>query len=131
MPTTIVYADIQNYLNAIAKQPPANNPISGSPHGAWWLNPDGSPLKYTDFLSGQIPNVGSVNIMDSGTPLQSAFYVILTNTNGCQGFPQMPGGGPFITDAGYTVTLSDGTKITGATIQANMESWLTNKFPEK
>ena len=37
----IVYADIQNYLNAIANK--ANNPIGDSPHGAWWLAPDGSP----------------------------------------------------------------------------------------
>ena len=119
MPTTIVYADIQNYLNAIANK--ANNPISDSPHGAWWLTPDGtSPLSYNDFKTGQVPNVDSVNIMDSGTPLQSAFYVILTNPNGYQGknkrpYNQMPDGGPYITDAGYTATLPDGTTISGAT----------------
>ena len=135
MPTTIVYADIQNYLNAIANK--ANNQIGDSPHGAWWLTPDGtSPLSYNDFKTGQIPNVDSVNIMDSGTPLQSAFYVILTNPNGYQGnnqgpYNQMPDGGPYITDAGYTATLPDGTTISGAQIQANIELWLSNGFPEK
>jgi hypothetical protein len=124
MPTTIHYQDILNYLTAIANK--ANNPISGAPHKAWW-----SGLSYTDFLSAKVENV---NVMDSSTPLQSPFYVILTNTSGCRGFPQMPGGfsnpGPFITDQGYTATLSDGTTITGATIQANIESWLSNGYPE-
>jgi hypothetical protein len=123
MPTTIHYADILNYLTAIANE--ANNPIGDAPHGAWW-----SGLSYTDFLSAKVLGV---NVMDSSTPLQSPFYVILTNTSGCRGFPQMPAGnpkGPFITDTGYTATLSDGTTITGATIQANMESWLSNGYPE-
>ena len=75
--------------------------------------------------------------LTSGTPLQSAFYVILTNPNGSGGFPQMPGGGPtppagpFITDANYTVTLpGSNTTISGAEIAANIESWLSNKYPE-
>jgi hypothetical protein len=128
MPTTIRYADILNYLTAIANK--ANNPIGGSPHGEWW-----SGLSYNDFKTGQVPNMG-VPIMDTSTPLQSPFYVILTNPNGAQGNPQMPGSltgnppGPFITDAGYTATLSDGTTIAGATIQANIESWLSNGYPE-
>ena len=84
MPTTIRYADILNYLTAIANK--ANNPIGDAPHGAWW-----SGLSYNDFLTGQVTNLG-VNIMDSSTPLQSAFYVILTNPSGYQGFNQMPGG---------------------------------------
>jgi hypothetical protein len=123
MPTTIHYADILNYLTAIANE--ANNPIGGAPHGAWW-----SGLSYNDFLTGQIPNVDSVNIMDSNNPLQSAFYVILTNTDGCQGYNQMPDGGPYITDQNYSAKLSDGTTISGATIAANIQSWLSNGFPE-
>jgi hypothetical protein len=123
MPTTIHYQDILNYLTAIANK--ANNPISGAPHGEWW-----SGLSYQQFLSAQVLGV---NVMDSSNPLQSAFYVILTNPNGAQNFPQMPGGnpaGPFITDANYTATLPDNTTISGATIQANIESWLSNGFPE-
>jgi hypothetical protein len=123
MPTTIHYQDILNYLTAIANK--ANNPIGNAPHGAWWSN-----LSYQDFLSAKVLNV---NVMDSSTPLQSPFYVILTNTSGCRGFPQMPGGrpaGPFITDTGYTATLPDNTTISGQQIQANIESWLSNGFPE-
>jgi hypothetical protein len=126
MPTTIRYADILTYLDAIATK--ANNPVADAPHGQWW-----SGLSYQQFLSA---NVLGVNVMDTDTPLQSAFYVILTSQSGYQGNPQMPGSitskpaGPFITDSGYTATLSDGTTITGAEIQANMESWLSNGFPE-
>jgi hypothetical protein len=123
MPTTIHYADIQNYLTAIANT--AKNPIGNAPHGDWWSN-----LSYSDFLTAQVLGV---NVMDSDNPLQSAFYVILTNPNGAQNFPQMPGGsppGPFITDTGYSAKLPDGTTITGATIQANIQSWLSNGFPE-
>jgi hypothetical protein len=122
MPTTIRYADILNYLQAIANK--ANKPISQSPHGVWW-----SGLDHDGFVNGQVTNLG-VPIIDSDTPLQSAFYVILTNTDGYQGMPQMPGGGPYITDTGYTATLPDNTTISGATIQANIESWLSNGFPE-
>jgi hypothetical protein len=127
MPAKIVYADILSYLDAIAKK--ANNPVSGAPHGVWW-----SGLSYTDFLSA---NVLGQNVIDTTTPLQSAFYVILTNPSGSQGISQMPGAespppaaGPFITDANYTATLADGTTISGAQIQQNIESWLNNGYPE-
>lgn len=121
MSTQVRYADIAGYLTAIMNND--NVPISQSPHGQWWL------INYQDFKTGQVPNVG-IQIMDTGNPLQSAFYVILTDPNGFEGFPQMPDGGPFITDAGYMATLADGTKISGAQIAANMKSWLENGFPQ-
>ena len=124
MPTTIRYADILNYLTAIM-----TDQIGNSPHGEWW-----SGMTYGVFTATkpqtQVPNTGGVNIMDFGTPLDSPFYVILTKANGFQNNPQMPAGGPFITDAGYSATLPDGTTISGATIQANINSWLSNGFPE-
>ncbi len=69
--------------------------------------------------------------MDSSDPASSAFYVMLTDPSGYQGMPQMPFGGPFITDPGYTAKLASGQKITGQEIQANMLSWLTEaRYPE-
>jgi hypothetical protein len=125
---TITYADILSYLDAIAAK--ANNPVSDAPHGVWW-----SGLGYTDFLSFQVMGV---NVMDTNNPLQSPFYVILTNPQGSSSFSQMPGAlgttpppGPFITDAGYTATLADGTTISGTDIQQNIQSWLNNGYPEK
>ena len=122
MPTTVRYADILNYLTAITNK--ENNPIDDSPHGEWW-----SGLSHNDFVTGQVTHLG-IPIMDSSNPLQSAFYVILTNPNGYQGMRQMPGGGPHITAAGYSATLPDGTTISGEQIAANIESWLGGGFPE-
>ena len=44
---------------------------------------------------------------------------------------QMPQLGPFISDPGYSVKLSNGTVISGADIDANIVWWLTNNIPEK
>jgi len=42
----------------------------------------------------------------------------------------MPQGGPYITDAGYTVTLSNGVQISGQQIMENIKWWLGNGYPE-
>jgi hypothetical protein len=130
MATSITYADIQSYLDAIMAKD--KNPISGSPHQVWWHSPntpEGGPLTYADFTTGMVSGIG-VPIMDTTNPANSAFYVILTDLNGFQGMPQMPFGGPHITDPGYTANLASGQTITGQKIQTNMLSWLTNGFPE-
>jgi len=119
---SIHYPDILAYLDAIMKK--EDRSIDGSPHGDWW-----SGLSYADFTTGPVPNVG-IPIMDAANPLQSAFYVILTDTGGFMGINQMPDGGPHITDPGYTATLAGGATITGAEIAANMKSWLSNGFPQ-
>jgi hypothetical protein len=113
------FKDIQAYLDAIAQK---NGNLGNSPHGAFW-NAD-----YNTFKTGQVPNLG-VPIMDVNNPLQSPFYLILITPEGFQGFPQMPAGGPFITDAGYQATLADGTQVTGDQIMRNMAEWLKNGFP--
>jgi hypothetical protein len=128
--TTIRYADIIGYLTAIMNK--ERIPIEGSPHGQWWVDENGKPISYEAFTTGQVANVG-IPIMDTQNPLQSAFYVILTDVNGFEGIPQMPAGGPMITDNNGTITftLPDGkTQITGAEIAANMKSWLQNGFPQ-
>ena len=121
--TTIVYADILNYLTAIANK--ANNPISSAPHGDWW-----SGLNYKAFLQA---TVMGQNIMDTGTPNQSVFYLALIGTTVGDQMPDTVSAtapGPFITDAGYTATLPDNTTISGTQIQQNILSWLNNGYPE-
>jgi hypothetical protein len=117
----IGFADIKAYLTAIANK--ANNSIENSPHGAFW------DTDYTTFTTGIVPGVG-VPIMDRTDPLKSPFFVILTDTNGFNGLSQMPEGGPFITDTGYSVTLGDGTTPTGQQLISNLRAWLTNGFPK-
>jgi hypothetical protein len=66
-----------------------------------------------------------------GSELTSTFYVILTNPDGLsdQGIEQMPAGGPYITDVGYSVIVG-GATMSGQQIQDALSSWLTNGFPK-
>ena len=106
------------------QSPQKNGAIDYSPHGAFWR------VDYATFTTGKVPHVGGISIMNLQTPLQSPFFVILTNPNGFQNRRQMPRGGPFITDAGYQVSLADGTSITGQQIIDSLTEWLSNGFPE-
>ena len=124
MATSIRFSDIKKYLSAIAAKG-TKNPIDRSPHGAFWVDMD-----YAHTLPlGQSPNVG-IQIMDTQNPLQSPILLVLTADNAVPGIPQMPEVGPYVTDAGYTVTLPDGTTITGKQILDNMREWLSNGFPQ-
>lgn len=124
--TTISFKDLQGYLDAIATNTGIPNP---PPHTAFWKK------TYTDFTTGVVPNVtcndGSpVKIMNHAEPLNSAFYKILCDPLGFCGNPQMPAGGPFITDPGIMITLADGSTITGQAIKENIAIWLGHNFPE-
>jgi hypothetical protein len=138
MPTK--YSDVVMYLDAIANN--ANGDVASAPHGYWWhVNQDinQAPLAYNDFVTGTvfgvtgssgnpIPIIGTDSKQTD--PLQSEFYILLSTPNGSGGFPQMPKGGPFITDAGFSVTLSDNATVTGAQIMTNLEEWLGHGYPE-
>jgi hypothetical protein len=132
MPTK--YADIIMYLDAIAAN--ANGDVGSAPHGYWWhINQDNSqgPLAYKDFVTGTVSGIGVPIIgtdANQSNPLQSEFYILLTTPGGDGNFPQMPKGGPFITDSGYSVTLSNNQTISGADIAANMKEWLGNGYPQ-
>jgi hypothetical protein len=132
MPTK--YADIINYLDAIANNANAN--VANAPHRYWWhVNADINqpPLAYNDFVNGEVFGIG-VQIIGTDSshanPLRSAFFVLLSTPGGAAGYPQMPKAGPYITDADFSVQLPDGSSITGAQIQANMAEWLGNGYPE-
>lgn len=122
------FADIQNMLDAIAAK--GTNSINNSPHGSFWRSGDNAK-DYTLFTTGDVPNVG-LPIMNTtpGQELTSNFFVILTDPNGLesQGIEQMPGGGPYITDSKYTVTVN-GNTMTGQQIIDAMKYWLTNGYP--
>jgi hypothetical protein len=124
---TIYFPTVKAYLDAIAAQ--ANNDISNSPHQSFW------DVSYNDFINGNIPHVlcngQPIPIVNKANPLQSSFYLIITSAAGFCGKRQMPGGGPFVTDAGYQIQLAGGTIVTGQQIQDDISSWLTNGFPEQ
>jgi hypothetical protein len=126
MSTQIKFKQIQSYLDAIAAN--ANLDVVGSPHKSFWNVP------YTNFINGVIPKTkckaNPIPIINRQDPENSLFYVILTNAQGFCNIVQMPPTGPYITDAGYSVTLPDGTVVTGAKIQQDIHEWLTNGYPE-
>jgi hypothetical protein len=132
MPTK--YSDIIMYLDAIAAN--ANGDIGSAPHQYWWHighNGSQSPLAYNDFTTGTVYGLG-VPIIGTDSkqtnPLQSTFYLLLTTPGGYGGYRQMPWKGPYITDAGFSVQLSNGVNITGQQIMANLKEWLGNGYPE-
>jgi hypothetical protein len=138
MPTN--YSDIIMYLDAIANN--ANGNVASASHGYWWhVNQDinQGPLAYKDFVTGTvygvtdssgnpIPIIGTDSKQTN--PLQSAFYILLSTPGGSGGFQQMPKGGPFITDSGFSVQLANGDTVTGAQIMANLKAWLGNGYPQ-
>jgi hypothetical protein len=134
----VIFADVQAYLDAIADNPDDNGNADNANHGRFWRT------TYQDFISGPVPGenchgapipiVGRVPGSPNVDPLQCPFYQAIKNPSGWCNKGQMPKNGPpkaFITDASYKVTLKDGTVVTGAEIQANIESWLKTGLSEK
>ncbi len=131
MATSVTYQTIINYLTSIAEA--ANLGPNDPPHGRWWMR-GGNALTYSDFISGTVRGVTCrsqpVPIIEQANPAQSPFYLILTQASGWCDIPQMPLGGPYITDDGYVVTLPNGSQVTGAQISRDMLEWLQNGYPE-
>jgi hypothetical protein len=125
VPTTIGFHRVKAYLDAVAA---ANGTLPGSPHGDFWNVP------YAQFIAGNVPGVdckGSpVVIIRKDNPGQSPFFLILTTPAGWCGMPQMPEGGPFISDDQQPFTLADGTSVSGKQIRDDLATWLANGFPQ-
>jgi len=143
MATKYKYSDIITYLDAIANDNNLNNDVGQAPHQYWWhVNHDITqpPLSYNDFTTGTVYNIGSVPIINTTTPLQSMFYLLLSTPNGAHGYKQMPDGGftnpndpnatVYLTDASCQITLADGSNIAGTQILAAMQDWLSNGYPQ-
>ncbi|MDB5310234.1 MAG: hypothetical protein JWO38_4436 [Gemmataceae bacterium] len=96
------YADVQKFISSILS---ANGQsAAGAPHGTFWES-----LKYTDFVTGNVPNVADPNtgqpmpILIKGDSAHSNIILALQGVgpifgpNGAYG--QMPADGPpFFTD---------------------------------
>lgn len=124
--TNVSFQDIKLYLNAVADK--AANDIGNSPHDRFWN------IAYADFINGVVPHVkcngNPIPLIDKTDPVKSAFYTIMVDAMGFCQKRQMPGGGPFVTDNNYQLTLPDGSTVTGQQILDNIKSWLLNGFPE-
>ncbi len=123
------FADIQNILDAIAAAD-TSDPLPNAPHNTnsgspFWRETGNADADYKTFTTGTVPNFGDP-IMDAANPLTSLFYTMLMGTGPG---PQMPLSGPYITDAGYSVTVN-GNTMSGQDIQTTLQTWLTNGFPQ-
>jgi hypothetical protein len=129
----IDYDGLKLILDAIADN--AITGIGSSPHGAFW-----NSMSRNQFTTGEVPNIvrGGVTyhipIVNAKKPDDSAILRVLLGPFPVQQdgssttIPQMPKGGPFITDSGYHVSIG-GVDRTGAQIQADISEWLNNGMP--
>src|SRR5271157_5777960 len=103
----ITFTRLREYLNKIADK--ANLDPENAGHGVFWNS------TYQAFINGVVPtkmcNGQPVPIIDPVNKANSAFNQILRGS-WCN-MPEMPKTGPFVTDPGYSITLDDGTNVTG------------------
>lgn len=131
MATTIGFSKVQAYLTGFANL----GAIGGSPHKKFWLfKPDGhTPITYNDFVNGVVPGVkykgSDIPIIWKEFPILSPLYLILAES-GFANKPQMIPDGDKLTDPGITITLPDGSSVSGAQILTDLEIWLKNGFPK-
>lgn len=127
----ISFARLQEYLDLIVQN--ASENAAAAPHKRFWSsyqnltatplpNPkcNGQPIFPVKYIDEQHTAVDA-----DGSPM----FVILTSADGFCGRGQMPPGGPFITDSGYSLTLSDGSTTTGAQIVQDIHDWLVAGAP--
>jgi hypothetical protein len=131
VPMTITFARLQEYLDLVVSKEGGN--VGSAPHRRFWSSyqslttqplarpkcngEDIYPVKYVDATRTKVDA--------NNSPL----YVILTTRAGFCGKEQMPPGGPFITDVNYTLTLSDGTVVTGSQVVQDIHDWLATGAP--
>lgn len=120
----ISFDKLQVYLDGIAAA--ANLDVGNSRHGAFWR------ITYQEFRNGIVPTKKCdgqpVPLINSTDPERSAFFIILQSSF-C-GMPKMPKTGPFLTDSGSMIQLSDGSNVTGQKIIEDIREWLQTGFPE-
>ena len=128
MPTSgVTYAQIVAYLDAIAANPANSRDAANASHKLFWR------VGHKEFTTGTVPNQlcnGQPIPIVHKDPAQCAFLQALKNSNGWCSKSQMPKRGPFITEPDYTVSLADGSVISGKAIIDNIEWWLTHDMPE-
>ena len=124
--TPISFARLQEYLDLVVEK--QGGEIAGAPHQRFWKDHttltttpiprpkcQGQPIFPVKFLDPERTRVDADN---------SPLFLILTNFSGFCQKPQMPPGGPFVTAANYSLTLSDGTVVTGDQVKQDIHDWL-------
>jgi hypothetical protein len=127
----ITFARLQEYLDLVVAKNGGN--VNSAPHRRFWsthqtltAQPIPRPkcngadiylIMYTDEARTKVD------------PDSSPLYIILTTAAGFCGKEQMPPGGPMITAAGYSLTLADGSTVTGDQVKRDIYDWLAANAP--
>jgi hypothetical protein len=123
---TIKFSRLQEYLDLIVSN--AEDNINGAPHKRFWASHQSLTAQPLPVVKCQGADIFAVKYLDAARTQvdadNSPLFVILTNANGFCGKVQMPPLGPFITDAGFQLTLSDGTVVQGDQIRNDIHDWL-------
>jgi hypothetical protein len=127
----ISFARLQEYLDLIVSNQGGN--IGAAPHKRFWSSYQNLTTQPLPRPQCQGQNILPIKYTDAARTTvdadNSPLYVILTNQGGFCGKPQMPPGGPFLTDANYSLRLSDGTMVTGAQVIQDIHDWLAAGAP--
>jgi hypothetical protein len=124
--TMINFARVQEYLNLVVAK--AGDNAANAPHKQFWSSYQTLTTQPLPVVRCQGAPISAIKWLDEAKTQvdadNSPLYVILTNANGFCNKDQMPPGGPFVLDDGYSVVLADGTTVTGAQIAADIHDWL-------
>ena len=124
--TPISFARLQEYLDLIVKQ--ENGDITNAPHQRFWKDHRTLTTTAIPRPKCQGQSIFPVKFLDPARTQvdadNSPLFLILTDINGFCQKPQMPPAGPFITAANYSLTLSDGTVVTGDQVKQDIHDWL-------
>jgi hypothetical protein len=127
---TIPFARLQEYLDLIVTK--AGDDVTNAPHGRFWSSYQ-SLTGTLPILKCQGQDIYPVKFLDAAKTQvdadNSPLFVILTNGNGFCGREQMPPGGPFVNDPGYSLTLSDRTVVQGTQVVQDIHDWLAVGAP--
>lgn len=127
----ITFARLQEYLDLVVDKNGGN--IGGSPHKRFWSTHDSLTSQPLPRPKCHSQDIFPVKYLDAAKTQvdadNSPLYLILTSPQGFCEKDQMPPQGPFITDADYSVTLADGTVVTGDQIKKDIHDWLLAGAP--
>jgi hypothetical protein len=129
---TISFTRLQEYLDLIVKQQGGH--INNAPHHRFWDSHLSLMTKPVQRPKCQGQDIFPVKYLDEAKTQvdadNSPLFLILTDSQGFCAKEQMPPGGPFITAGDYSLTLSDGTVVTGDQVKKDIHDWLAANGPD-
>lgn len=122
----ITFSRLQEYLDLIVQKEGGN--VSGAPHLRFWVDHNTLTTQPLPRPKCQGQSIFPIKFLDAERTKvdadNSPLFLILTDPGGFCQKEQMPPGGPFLNDTNYSLTLSDGTIVTGDQVKQDIHGWL-------